>query len=240
MPGRHIRSPDCRRLLSTKRPLRNLGNSGGERRFLPNTVNRLVHRAGQAVLRFSVKGAYEQPRHITARMNTFLGGVRRSRTVGRAGDCFTRVIGVEQRARRQAHERTVSCRVRIRRAAKRLPCFDEPLQRCARRVTDIETVAGAAQVSVAPPAGVPFKLIDRIERSALNQALGQTQRHGRIVRPLTRLQSERAAAGNVRNGGEAGGTLEFKGCSERIAGGKPQQCASCPTFPVRMHVSSSP
>src|SRR4029078_8059213 len=70
----------------------------------------------------------------------------------------------------------------------------EPHERAADRVADVETRARAAVVPLMPPAHVALQLIDRVEASALDQALGKAQRHRRVVGPFARPELERAAA----------------------------------------------
>jgi hypothetical protein len=41
------------------------------------------------------------------------------------------------------------------------------------------------------PADVTRELVHRVERASLEQTLGEAERHGRVVRPLTRQQVER-------------------------------------------------
>lgn len=76
------------------------------------------------------------------------------------------------------------------------------------------------------PIGVAVHLIPRIERVAADQALGQAQGHGRVVRPLSWLQVEGSAAHHVGQRFEAAAWLELQRGANGVACGQAEQSAS--------------
>ncbi len=90
---------------------------------------------------------------------------------------------------------------------------------------DPDAFSGAGQVSLALPAPVALHLIDRIERLALEQALREAQRHGRIVAPAPARQLERPAAEQIGHWRERSRPAVLGGRAERIAERQPEQRA---------------
>ena len=102
----------------------------------------------------------------------------------------------------------------------------KPVQAAGGRAADVEARAGAAQVSLPVPAHISLKLVDRIEAAPLNQALRQTERHRRVVRPLAGIEIERTAAGDIRQRLERARRLELDRRAQRIACGQANQRAA--------------
>lgn len=74
------------------------------------------------------------------------------------------------------------------------------LQRGPGGAADVEAVPRAAQVALIVPSEVALQLVQWIESTTFDQALGQTERHGGVVRPLPGLETEGAATDQVRQG----------------------------------------
>jgi hypothetical protein len=66
-------------------------------------------------------------------------------------------------------------------------------------------------------------LIHRVELSALEEALGQAQGHGRVVGPLARLEPERPSTRHVSERFERAAGRELDSRSNRIAAGQTDQ-----------------
>lgn len=73
-------------------------------------------------------------------------------------------------------------------------------------------------VALAIPSQIPSQLIDGPEAFALDEALGQTERHRRVVRPSARTPPERPAAHHVGDGLECAWAPELEGRAQRVAG----------------------
>src|SRR4051794_30202622 len=84
------------------------------------------------------------------------------------------------------------------------------------------------------PANVTGELVDRVEPVHLEQALGEAERHRRIVGPLARLEVEGTAAEHVFDWRERAGRLEFEGGSERVTRGKAEHRAEVPVRERRL------
>jgi hypothetical protein len=69
-------------------------------------------------------------------------------------------------------------------------------------------------------------LVDRVETVSRDEALGETQRHRRVVGPLTRTEMEWAATDHVEQGRKSTWGLEFQRGAERVAGSQPKQAPS--------------
>src|SRR5690606_7162935 len=95
----------------------------------------------------------------------------------------------------------------------------------ARGIADIEAAAGAAPVAVAVPVYVALHLVARVEAAALEDALGEAERHGGIIRPLARGEAVGSAAAQVVERREAARPLELDGRAERVAGGESEERA---------------
>jgi hypothetical protein len=135
--------------------------------------------------------------------------MRRPRALRGFRDCYSGVRREEQRYWREAHERTVPSGTFLS-ASRGLPCALESPERQAYGSAYVETFAVAAVMSLAHPPHVPRELIDRIEALALEEALRETERHGRIIGPLPWSEVERAAADHVVDGREAAWRREFE------------------------------
>jgi hypothetical protein len=110
--------------------------------------------------------------------------------------------------------------MRVRAAGVGVATTLEPHERRSDRVADIEAIAGARQVSLLVPTEVPAHLIGWIEASTVDEAFGQTERHGGIVSPLPGLEPEWTTPEHVRDRLERAGTAEFECRPERVAGGE--------------------
>lgn len=101
----------------------------------------------------------------------------------------------------------------------------EARERRAYGRADVEAAAVRAQVPVAPPADVALELVERVEASAPDQALGEAERHRGVVGPLAGCEVERAAADDVVDRGEGGGAAELERRAECVAGGEAEEGA---------------
>lgn len=71
----------------------------------------------------------------------------------------------------------------------------------------------------------PPKPVNRIKPVPVQETLPQTERQGRIVSPLTRIQVKRLAPNRVRNRWKGPAWFELNRGSHRVAGRQPQQRA---------------
>jgi hypothetical protein len=85
---------------------------------------------------------------------------------------------------------------------------------------------GKPKGAVPVPADVAVHLVGGIEAVACDEALGEAERHGGVVRPLSRLQAERSVADHVGDRGEGAGIPEFDGGAECVADGEADQGAA--------------
>src|SRR5262245_3167894 len=152
--------------------------------------------------------------------------MRRPRTVPGPIDCFGWPTGEQERHWRKPHDASVPSRVRISWSAVRLLRPFEVLEAAAGRRTDVETAAFHTPMTFAIPANVSCRLVDRVEAGASDQALGQAQRHGRVVRPLARPEVEWPAPDNGCERLERPGQREFDRCAEGIPGRQSEQGAA--------------
>src|SRR5690606_3625952 len=88
-----------------------------------------------------------------------------------------------------------------------------------------EAVARAAPVAFTVPAYVALHLVARVEAAALEDALGEAERHGGVIGPLARREAVGPAAAQVVERREAAGPLELDGRAERVADGESEQRA---------------
>jgi hypothetical protein len=79
-----------------------------------------------------------------------------------------------------------------------------------------------------PPSAVPGELIHRIEAFALDQALGQAERHGGVIGPLTGLQAECPATHDVGDRAKRPGALELQRRPEGVTRGKTEEGITVP------------
>ena len=90
---------------------------------------------------------------------------------------------------------------------------------------DAHALPGRAAVSLALPAREALHLVVRVEAFALEQALGEQQRHGGVVGPGAARQIEGPAAQQVADGREAARLAELGVRGQRIAHREPDQRA---------------
>src|ERR1017187_9033457 len=79
---------------------------------------------------------------------------------------------------------------------------------------------------LAPPADIACELIHRIETTTLDQALGEAERHRRVIGPLAGLKAERPTSNDVGNRLERSRRAKLQSCAERVASGQSQQTAT--------------
>jgi hypothetical protein len=72
-------------------------------------------------------------------------------------------------------------------------------------------------VPFSPPADVPAHLVGRIESAALDKAVGEAERHRRVVGPLPRLEPERTAPHHVVDRLELTRPRELERRAQRVA-----------------------
>src|SRR5690606_24967129 len=111
------------------------------------------------------------------------------------------------------------------RPGERLAGAFEEVQRIARRPSDVEAVTGAAQVTVAVPADVALHLVRGIEATALDQALGEAQRHRRVVGPVSCRQAEWSAAAHAGERLKCAGRHELDRGAQCVADGEAKKGA---------------
>src|SRR4051812_16454083 len=99
-----------------------------------------------------------------------------------------------QRGRGESHQAAVACRVRVRITQRRRPSQLELSERRPCLDADVEASARAREMPVAPPIDEPIQLVACVELTAFDKALGEAERHARVVRPLPGPQPERAAS----------------------------------------------
>jgi hypothetical protein len=86
----------------------------------------------------------------------------------------------------------------------------KPPKRCSHSRADVKTVAVATQMALAIPSEIPFQSIDRVKALLLDQALGKTEGHRRVVGPFSRLQVKGTAANHICQRWERARELEFE------------------------------
>jgi len=99
------------------------------------------------------------------------------------------------------------------------------VKRRRRRSADIEAGARAAVGAVAPPVDKAPHDIARIEPAIVDQAGGQSEGHGRVVGPLSRLEAEGATTNHVMQRGVCVARPELERCADRVAHRQSQQGA---------------
>ena len=122
----------------------------------------------------------------------------------------------------------------MRRPRARIAEALEVAQRLTNRVPDVEAPAGAGEVTLAPPPHVTLHLVARVESVALDEALGQAERHRGVVGPLPWLQSKRIAADHVGDGLERPRALELHRRADRIADGEAEERPAIALMPFHM------
>ena len=134
------------------------------------------------------------------------------------------VVGIlkKQRHWSQTHDGTVSRRIGIRASTDRFTRPHEIPKRGTHRVANIKAASGRTEIPLLPPAHVALDLIPKI-KAAFNQACRETQRHRRIIRPLTGLEAKRTAAHHVRHGLEAAGAGKLQRSAKSIPRGESEQ-----------------
>ena len=130
---------------------------------LPVAGHRAVPFRQDLVLACPGNRSGEQAAHVPAGVHADLGAVGCSRTVARPLDGLLRPAGEEQWYRHQPHDAAVAGGKGIDRPAVRLAGALEKMKRPGCRAPNVETRAGAAQVSLPVPAHVPLKLVRRVE-----------------------------------------------------------------------------
>src|SRR5690554_4852622 len=98
-----------------------------------------------------------------------------------------RVVGVAHRHGCESHDRAVACAEGVGRPAERVTAALECLERGGGCAADIKAAAGAAPVPVAIPVDVALELVAGVKAAAFHQTLGQAERHGGVIGPLTGL-----------------------------------------------------
>lgn len=149
-------------------------------------------------------------------------------TFGTVGDSPLRITGKKKRHRSESHEAPVTHSIQVDRTGKRITDFSIPLQGATYGIADIETLAIAAEITILPPAEIPFHLITGIEPLAFEETFRQTKCHGSVVGPFPRPQVERPSPDHVGYRGEGPRVFEFDRRTYSVPCGQPQQTASIP------------
>jgi hypothetical protein len=89
-------------------------------------------------------------------------------------------------------------------------CVLKPMKGCLDGRTDIKAAAVTTQMALAIPSEIPFQSIDRVKALLLDQALGKTEGHRRVVGPFSRLQVKGTAANHICQRWERARGLEFE------------------------------
>ena len=90
---------------------------------------------------------------------------------------------------------------------------------------DANALTGGREVSLLLPAPVTRNLIAGVEPVAVQQTLGETQRHRSVIAPAPTGQIERPASQHVPDRREASGAAVLSRYRNGISGGKPEQRA---------------
>ncbi|MNE53178.1 hypothetical protein D3C80_1478890 [compost metagenome] len=85
-------------------------------------------------------------------------------------------------------------------------------------------------MALAEPIQVPPHLVGGIKALLFQQAFRQTECHGRVIRPLSRLQPEYPASDHILHKRKGAGSLELHRGSERIPSGQPVQASPIAVF----------
>ncbi len=202
---------------------------------MAETRGRLVARGEQFFLRDPDHGGRDQTRQITAAVDSALRSVRCPRAL--RGPRYSR-CGVASKRKwdwGQPHDRPVPCRPYIGWSGECLASPLEVSERSQHRLTDVETLPSGAQISLPVPANVAPELVTKIP-AGFDDAFGKAQRHRRIVRPLPRLERERAASDQVSNRLEAPWNTELESRSERISDRQPEKGSAIAAY-IERHPS---
>src|SRR5262249_43493154 len=214
---------DLRRRLPLERPARDLGNLRGQRVRQEALHCRLVVVVEDLILRAAVDRGEEQRREVPARIDALRGAVRGAGTLPGRVDGDFGVVGDGGGGGREPHQRPVAGGVRAGIAAVLLTRPHEVVERAAGGGPDVKAPPLHAQVPVTVPPAVRFELVNRVEALLRDEALGEAQRHRRVVGPLAWLQVERPAADDIGERLERAGQFELQGGAEGIPGGEPEQ-----------------
>jgi hypothetical protein len=84
-------------------------------------------------------------------------------------------------------------------------------------MADIEANASAAPQAMAVPTQIALHLIQSVITLAEGQAICQTQRHRRIIGPLTGFQTKRTPAYQISERLKAAWRFKFQRCAQGIA-----------------------
>jgi hypothetical protein len=125
--------------------------------------------------------------------------------------------------RRQAHEHAVAAGVGERDARRVLGGLLEPLQRLPGGVADVEAPAGARALAVAVPGDVAAQRVGGVVAPLREQAVGEAERHRRVVGPRSGGEPERSAADDLRQRRERPARSELDRRPERVADGEAQE-----------------
>lgn len=87
----------------------------------------------------------------------------------------------------QAHQGAVAGRVGVRGAGQSGTGATERVERRAGGIADVEAHSGAGVGATLVPVREAAHQVGSIERRVVLQAIGQGQRHGGVIRPLTAL-----------------------------------------------------
>ena len=143
------------------------------------------------------------------------------------------------RHRREPHEGPVGRRLLVDMGIDRLAGLPEPLELPAHGHPDVEAAPVRRQVVVIAPEEVPAQVVGEVEPAAVDDRLGEAQRHRRVVGPLAGGQAERTAAHHVGDRLERAGGAELDGRPDRIPAGQADQRPSRPVPLVRHHHSAT-
>ncbi|QEX15208.1 hypothetical protein FRZ44_04880 [Hypericibacter terrae] len=105
----------------------------------------------------------------------------------------------------------------IDRPRNRIAIILEARKCVARGSADIETIACAGILTVAPPSDEPLHQIPLIEGTASQQGICEAERHARIVGPLSRLEAKWSATLHIDQRGPTIAPAELECRSDGIA-----------------------
>lgn len=130
-----------------------------------------------------------------------------------------------QRDRGEAHDGAIARRVGTGASRHRLPRAPEVRECREGGAADIEAAPGRGVLALLQPAQEAPHEVVRIEIGLMQQALGQAERHGGVVGPLSRFQPEGAAPDHVGDRREAAARQELDRGADRIPYGEAEETA---------------
>ncbi len=212
---------DGRRLPSEERSRGDGRDRRTESFILPEPLNGLVHGRGEGGDRRPQDRAGEEPGEVPAGVDRVRCGMR-GPTHGRSlSDGPTRVAGEEDGHRGDPDQRPVPGYESCDRSGLGHPGPEKGLERAAGRGPDIEADPGRRLIPLAPVPDVAPELVDRVRAAAGDQALGQAEGEGRILRPAAGGEIQDPPLPVSGDRGEGAGLQKLDGGTESVSDREP-------------------